>query len=67
MDATNALLAESAAALLLSGTVVSRADERAGVRTAAQSSCKGRNSCKGYNSCKGHNSCKGKNSCKGMR
>ncbi len=67
MDTTNALLAESAAALLLSGTVVSRTDEGAGAWAAAHNSCKGKNSCKGYNSCKGHNSCKGKNSCKGMR
>jgi uncharacterized membrane protein len=58
------LLATAAAALLLSGTVGARAEEKAG---GDQVICDGINACKGQGSCAsaGH-SCAGKNACKGQ-
>lgn len=57
-----ALIATTAAALLLAGGVVARATDKAG----AEVHCAGINECKGKGSCAGaENSCKAQNSCKG--
>jgi hypothetical protein len=56
------LIASTAAALLLSGSVVARATDKAG----GEVHCAGINECKGKGSCAGaENACKGKNECKG--
>ena len=57
------LIASAAAALLLSGSVVARATDKAG----AEVHCAGINACKGKGACAGaENACKGKNACKGQ-
>jgi len=56
------LIAGAAAALILSGAVGARADEKTG----GDVYCSGINSCKGQGACAGaNNSCAGENSCKG--
>lgn len=56
------LIASAAAALLLSGSVVAHATDKAG----SDVHCAGINECKGKGSCAGaDNACKAKNSCKG--
>ena len=63
MNAKNILIASAAAMLLLSGSVMARADEMSGKNV----TCFGINSCKGHGSCKtAQNDCKGKNACKGQ-
>jgi len=57
------LIASAAAALLLTGSVVARAADKAGgeVHCAGINECKGKGSCAGAeNACKAQNSCKGK-------
>jgi hypothetical protein len=65
MNRTNGkLIASAAAALILSGAVLARADEKSGgemIHCAGVNACKGQGSCAGAgNSCAGQNSCKGK-------
>ena len=56
------LIASAAASLILAGTVVARAAEKAG----GEVHCAGINACKGTGGCAGvANSCRGKNDCKG--
>ena len=56
------LIASAAAALILSGEVVTRAADKAG----GEVHCAGINACKGKGSCAGaENACKAKNDCKG--
>ena len=56
------LIAGAAAALVLSGQVTARADEKTGGAV----HCAGINACKGQGACSGaSNSCQGKNECKG--
>ena len=56
------LIASAAASLILAGTVVARAAEKAG----GEVHCAGINACNGKGGCAGvANSCKGKNDCKG--
>ena len=57
------LIAGTAAALILSGQVSARADEKTG----GEVHCSGINACKGQGTCAGaNNSCQGKNACKGQ-
>ena len=57
------LLAGAAAALILSGAVGARADEKTG----GDVYCSGINACKGKGACAGAgNSCAGQNGCKGQ-
>ena len=59
---TGILIASAAASLLLAGSVVARATDKAG----GEVHCAGINSCKGKGSCAGaSNACKAKNECKG--
>jgi hypothetical protein len=64
MDTTKGILiAGAAAALILSGAVGARADEKQGgdVMCAGINACKGQGACAGGgNSCAGQNGCKGK-------
>src|SRR5258705_127796 len=58
------LMAAAAAALILSGAVGARAEEKAG---GDQVICDGINACKGQGSCAGAgHACAGKNACKGQ-
>ena len=57
------LIASAAASLILTGNVLARAEDKAGVEVqcAGINSCKGKGSCAGAsNACKAHNECKGK-------
>ena len=64
MNAKTIMIASAAAMLLISGSVVARADE---MGSGKQVACMGINSCKGHGSCKSaQNDCKGKNGCKGQ-
>lgn len=57
-----ALIAGATAALILSGQVTARADEKSGGAV----HCSGVNACKGQGACAGAgNACQGKNECKG--
>ena len=59
---TGFLIASAAAALVLTGTVSARADEKTG----GDVYCSGINSCKGAGACSGvGHACAGKNACKG--
>jgi hypothetical protein len=59
------LVAASAAALFLSGSVIA-ADKMSDAKQEASVHCAGINSCKGTSECKtATNSCKGQNACKG--
>ncbi len=59
---SGALLATTAAVMLMSGAVSTPASA---AQTAFEA-CLGVNACKGKGACKGaHNACKGKNACKG--
>ena len=63
MSAKGIFIASAAAALLLTGAAVARADEKMG---GDQVRCAGINACKGQGSCaSAHNACAGKNECKG--
>jgi hypothetical protein len=59
-----ALMASAAAALILAGGVVARAE---GEKTAGTVACAGINACKGQGACAGGgHACAGKNGCKGQ-
>jgi hypothetical protein len=59
---TGFLIASAAAALVLTGTVSARADEKTG----GDVYCSGINACKGSGACSGAgHACAGKNACKG--
>lgn len=61
---TGVLIASAAAALLLSGSLSARAEEKAGGDTVH---CSGVNACKGQGACAGGgHACAGKNACKGQ-
>jgi uncharacterized membrane protein len=58
------LIASAVATLIASGSLVARAEEKAGD---AKVRCTGINECKGHGSCAGaEHSCAGQNSCKGQ-
>ena len=64
MNSGSMLIASAAAALLITGAVTARADEKVG---GDQVRCAGINACKGHGACaSAHNECKGKNGCKGQ-
>ena len=61
---TGVLIASAAAALLLTGALSARADEKAG---GDKVHCGGVNACKGQGACAGGgHACAGKNACKGQ-